>query len=79
MGPFHRCGLFLWRMVPSAILWSIWMERYNRIFRASLEAVLSIVTLRTAKRILARKEFPTLKYDDILYNWDTCIMSKLRR
>lgn len=33
------CGALLWRLVPFAILWSIWNERNERIFKGMLTSV----------------------------------------
>lgn len=38
---FHGCGLFLWRIIPFAIIWS--RERNERIFRGSLFSVVLLV------------------------------------
>lgn len=57
------------------VLWCIWIERNNEIFRgtlSSIETLVSVVNLRVMKWALARKECANLKLNDILRNWEAC-------
>lgn len=49
---YAKWDLLLWRIVPFAILWPVWKEWNNKIFRdesMSKEDLLSMITLRIAK------------------------------
>eukprot|EP00268_Persea_americana_P063135 TRINITY_DN8154_c0_g1_i2.p1 TRINITY_DN8154_c0_g1~~TRINITY_DN8154_c0_g1_i2.p1 ORF type:complete len:183 (+),score=16.69 TRINITY_DN8154_c0_g1_i2:641-1189(+) len=49
---FFGSGLILWRIIPFAILWFVWKERNNRIFRGSLlpvEELEQLVRVQIAK------------------------------
>ena len=62
-GPFHDCGLLPWRLIPFTILWEVWKERNERIFRnstSSLEGLVSKVIFSIAKWALVRKDFRNL-------------------
>ena len=70
---------------PFAILWSIWKERNDRIFRSSSFSTVGLtseVAFGIAKWALIRKEFSKLTFDDILLNWGACMVcgpSKVKR
>lgn len=73
--PFYSCGAILYRHIPLAILWSIWKEMNDEIFRGvqmDYEDLLSIVHSTLAKWASIRKEFTYLRLGDILHNWDAC-------
>lgn len=75
MGPFHGHGLYMWRCIPFAILWSIWKERNERIFRAkstSINALIEVVVLRVVKWLLYGNELVDVKLNNILHNWSAC-------
>ena len=75
-GCFVGCSRAFWRITPFAILWSIWKERNNRIFRGlSLTSaeLISKITLAIAKWALDRKEFFNFCLYDILINWELCM------
>ena len=78
LGPFSGCGLLMWKCIPFAILWSIWKERNDRIFKGSQTAVedtVPLVTLRLSKWLLCKIEFSNLKLDDIAQDWKVYMMS----
>ena len=63
--------------MPSfAILWVIWRERNDKIFRvafsSSVELITSI-TMRIAKWALVRKEFSNFYLDEVFVNWESCL------
>ena len=63
-------------MLPSAILWSIWKERNNKVFKgtfSSLTNLIDLITMRIARWALIRKEFSNSSIDDITVNWKTCM------
>eukprot|EP00268_Persea_americana_P068029 TRINITY_DN9427_c0_g3_i1.p1 TRINITY_DN9427_c0_g3~~TRINITY_DN9427_c0_g3_i1.p1 ORF type:complete len:256 (+),score=22.30 TRINITY_DN9427_c0_g3_i1:1157-1924(+) len=73
---FVGCVHSLWRMLLSAILWSIWKERNNRIFKgtfSSLSNLVDLITMRIAGWALIRKEFSNFSIDDITVNWEACM------
>ena len=68
LGPFTGCGLLMSKCSSFAIIWSIWKERNDRIFKASqtaVEDIVPLVTLRLSKWLLCKKEFSNLKLDDV--------------
>lgn len=63
-------------IVPFTILWSIWGERNDGIFRGSSSSLANVIpklALRIAKWALARKEFSNLTINDILFYWESCM------
>lgn len=64
MVPFVGCGAVLCKHALFSILWLVWKERKERIFRGlsmSANKLLHLVFLRVAKWASARKEFDCLK------------------
>lgn len=56
---FIVCGAVLWMLVLFTILWSLWKERNDKIFRrvsSSVDDLLHVVTLRMEKWASSRKE-----------------------
>lgn len=45
MSRFFGCGAVLWEIIPYVILWSIWKERNDRVFRGSSMPVEDVVQL----------------------------------
>lgn len=43
---FFGSGRMLWRLIPFAILWSMWQERNVRIFKQTKEDVDQLVLVR---------------------------------
>lgn len=76
-----ECSLILWRTFPFALLWSIWKERNNRIFKgaSSMQDLISMVFLRVAKWASIRKEFFNINVNDILFNYEECMSCGSRR
>lgn len=35
----NKKGKFLWRLVAAVVMWSIWLERNNKVFNDSLEPI----------------------------------------
>lgn len=65
------CGLILWKFIPFSILWSIWKERNNSIFKrkeVSRDTLVSSMVLRIAKWASIRKELSDFDIDKIIYN-----------
>lgn len=61
------------KLNPYAILWSIWKERIDRIFRNEVVVLHDILKLEKArtgkkKRAFLRKEIKKIDLDDILHN-----------
>lgn len=71
-----KYGLVLWRIVPFAIILTIWKERNEKIFRDSLSftPLHSVTPIQIAKWVSIRKEFANCKINDILFNWETCMV-----
>lgn len=66
----------LWRIAPFAILWSIWKERNDKIFREAATATANLTSMvfsGIAKWASARKEYANLTSNDILFNWEVCL------
>ena len=80
-GHFVGYGFILWRMIPFAILWSIWMERNDRISKgssfssafSSAADLISSIGMRIVKWALLRKEFSNFSLNAILTNWEACM------
>lgn len=75
-GPFYECGLMLWMIIAFPILWLVWREINERIFRGSLstvDALISRVDLRIVKWSVIQKEFFNFNLNDILFNWEACM------
>lgn len=71
-----KYGLVLWRIVPFAIILTMWKERNEKIFRESLslKPLHSMTAIQIAKWVLIRKESAIRKINDILFNWETCMV-----
>ena len=72
-------------MLPFVILWSIWRERNDRIFKgvsSSLLVLINRISMRIAKWALIRKKCCNFSLNDILLNWEVCMgcrPNKVRR
>lgn len=70
--PFHKCWLLQWsRSFHHS--WSIWKAWNHHIFRgasSSLDAILSTVVFKIAKRIVIRKEFENVTLDYVIHKWE---------
>ncbi|XXG74166.1 hypothetical protein AAC387_Pa07g2955 [Persea americana] len=69
-------------MIPFAILWSVWKERNNRIFRGSLlpvEELEQLVLLQIAKWASFKKEFDALKVYSVLHNWEASLYCGVKK
>ena len=69
-------GHILWRMLPFVILWSIWRERKDKIFKgdfSSLLVLINRISMRIAKWALIRKECSNFSLNDFLLNWEVCM------
>lgn len=59
MNPMFGCGGVLWKLVPFSILWSIWKERNDSIFKGASVSVDDLsfnVTRRITKWASLRSE-----------------------
>ena len=75
-------GLILWWLIPFAILWSVWKERKNRIFKGSLlyvDDLSQLVVIQIAKWASFKKEFDNLRVDSVLHNWDASLSCGVKR
>lgn len=69
-------GAACWRLIPYAISWSIWGERYNSVFTGSSkpkEDVMLSVLRKIAKWASGRKGFGFLRVDGILHIWEASL------
>ena len=63
----------MWRIIPFAILWSVWKERNDRAFRgssSSVEELSLLVVAQIANRAAFKSEFDRIKVDGELHNWE---------
>ena len=70
-GQFVGCGRSLWRLIPFAMLWCIWKDRNDRVFRnvsSTSEELVASISLMIANWALVRKEFSNFSLNDILFN-----------
>ena len=78
MGPFSGCGLLMSKCSSFAIIWSIWKEKNDRIFKgfqATVEGIVPLVTLYLSNWLLCKKQFPNLKLDNTARDWKARMMS----
>lgn len=60
MGGFKGCGLFIWRIIPLAVLWTFWKEMNGIIFKdisSYWEESIVVVRFSLTKLALTRMEF----------------------
>lgn len=63
---------------PYTIIWAIWKERYDRIFRkvvASFQEGLNLVKVRIGKWAKLKKACQNNNLGSILHNWEACLAS----
>lgn len=76
-GPFFGCGQILWRTIPFPIVWLIWKEWNNGIFKnvySTSQDLRAFIHARIAKWALLKREFYNLSMTDILFNWRGLLM-----
>ena len=79
---FYGCGLVLWRLIPFAILWSVWKEKNDRVFKrssSSVEDLTLLVVSRIAKWATFKSEFDSLRVDGVLHNWEAFLLCWARK
>ena len=62
----------LWKSVLYAILWKIWLERNNRVFRnksSSMEEVVQSIVLSVSEWVSSRMEFLGVALEDLNRSW----------
>lgn len=61
----------------NTILWTLWKEQNDRIFKetSSSWGEIAAVRLGVEKQALVRNEFIYFKLDDVLSNWKVCMLS----
>lgn len=74
--PFIECRAVLWRLIPFALIWSVWKERNDNIFRGasiSVDDLCHLVTLRIAKWASSTSDFDNLRMEGISHNWEATL------
>lgn len=64
--------MILWKLVLYAILWKIWLERNNRMFRnksSSMKEVVQSIVLSVSEWVSSRKEFLGVALEDLNWSW----------
>lgn len=68
---FLWCRVTLWRLIPYAVLRSVWLERNARIFKQasmSREEVAELVLAHITKRASSREDFGSIRVGGIPRN-----------